>query len=80
MTTKNPNTTSLYELGLGDSVQFTDDIWVLRVPGGWLFTQYFTYETTTHQTCFVPYSNEFNEKSPSIKYQLPPLVMCDDKL
>ena len=60
----NPNTNTLYDLELGDELQFKDDMYALRVPGGWIFTTYdlgaarFTAMTAT----FAPFNNEFMNK------------------
>jgi hypothetical protein len=61
MRTKNPNTFSLYDLNLGEELQFTDDTYALRVPGGWIFTAFRENGTGANDSssCFVPFDNEF---------------------
>ena len=46
---------------LGDELQFTEDSWALRVPGGWIFINYRENGTggTDSSSCFVPFNNEF---------------------
>lgn len=55
---------NLYEMKLGDHQWVSEyDCNVLRVPGGWLFRHY-DHETTICQcSSFVPFNNEFIEKS-----------------
>ena len=62
MTIKNPNSFSLYDLDLGEEIQFSDSTWALRVPGGWIFTSYGEIGSSTSTACFVPFSTEFQSK------------------
>lgn len=61
MATKTPNTFTLYDLEQGDELQFTEDTWALRVPGGWIFTIYREngIGASDSSSCFVPFNNEF---------------------
>lgn len=47
----NINETGLYDLNLHDELQVTDDTYALRVPGGWVYVQYYGDLRTS---CFVP--------------------------
>lgn len=49
----------IYNLGLGEEVRHENVLFV-RVPGGWLCDY---YHTTEPNFVFVPYSEEFKEKS-----------------
>ena len=61
MATLNPNGLTLYDMDLGDELQFTDDTWALRVPGGWIFTSFHENGSGACDSCacFVPFDNEF---------------------
>ena len=56
---KNPNEYSLYDLGLGDSINFDDLMYATRVPGGWIFSEYSEDTGQTMSSCFVPFNDEF---------------------
>lgn len=51
----------MYVLGLGDEMQFTDESFVVRVPGGWVITYYRENGTGAYDmsSCFIPFDNEF---------------------
>lgn len=52
----------LYNLELGEE-DYIDDLLVLRVPGGWLFTILDVDKNRDAiTTTFVPFNNEFQEK------------------
>jgi hypothetical protein len=60
MSLKNPNIDDLWNLEIGDEIQFTDDTYALGVPGGWIFTVYRENGTgaMNSSSCFVPFDNE----------------------
>ena len=53
------NDKDIYELKLHESISVNKDRnIILRVPNGWIYS-FFIENTSTHQTCFVPYNEEF---------------------
>jgi len=46
----------IYEMGLHDTVFLSEDMSILRVPGGWIYTFGIDDNVTS---VFVPFSNEF---------------------
>ena len=52
----------LYDMELHHSIDINDDLSVIRVPGGWLYSyiiQNEKYEVVTSSSSFVPYHEEF---------------------
>jgi len=58
----------IYGMKLNQTEQVDKDVWVRRVPGGWLYET--CVETGTGgyslSTCFVPYDNEFDARNLAI--------------
>ena len=54
---------TIYDLKLHETLELDDDITIIRVPGGWIYTYYSDYynQHKTSSMVFVPYSLEFNE-------------------
>jgi hypothetical protein len=55
---------TIYKLKLGEELQVNSHLAIMRVPGGWIFTQkntYFGAEVDQHieNSTFVPFDNEF---------------------
>lgn len=44
---------NIYKMQLHEEYHYSRDIWILRVPGGWLYN-------TKNISQFVPYDNEFD--------------------
>lgn len=50
---------ALYNMHLHETLEFTEELFATRVPGGWL---YFEHMSTT----FVPFNGEFKEEDKPI--------------
>lgn len=63
--------TQIYELPLhgeyNKSVSITQAVRVLRVPGGWIYTQFYA-KTALQTSVFVPFTQELNKKKPWWKF------------
>jgi hypothetical protein len=51
---------NIYEMGLHESI-WIDGFVILRVAGGWIYTSY-DVNGELHNSMFVPYDNEFQQK------------------
>ena len=51
---ENPLALQIYAMDLGEILNFKDEGWITRVPGGWVLV----YRGATG--IFIPYSDEFN--------------------
>jgi len=54
---------TIYDLELHEELKLIleySPLTILRVPGGWTYTEYHNEKTTT---TFVPYNDEFNPKA-----------------
>jgi hypothetical protein len=49
---------TIYELKLHESMSIDEDLWVLRVPGGWVYRFYEESRNKTERI-FVPFDCEF---------------------
>jgi hypothetical protein len=51
---------NIYEMGLHEFIQIkgVDNMFVLRVPGGWI---YYKASSIGYATTFVPFDNEFQK-------------------
>jgi len=49
----------IYNLKLFEALKVITGVFVIRVPGGWIFEN--TYNTCSVATTFVPYNEEFLE-------------------
>jgi len=59
---KNPK---IYEMQLHDETYLGDDLFVTRVPGGWVYTQVVTEgsgDQNVRFAVFVPFSKEFIDR------------------
>jgi hypothetical protein len=53
---------NMYKLNLHDSIKFSESgLYILRVPGGWIYLQDRANSMGTDLMCFVPFNNEFQE-------------------
>ena len=49
---------TIYELSLHEKLELDTHTTVMRVPGGWIYTNYFGVQGFYHEnSTFVPYSN-----------------------
>jgi hypothetical protein len=55
---------SVYTMGLHQFKHITDGFTVLRVPGGWIYTQY-RLDSNIMTSIFVPFNNEFQKELPN---------------
>lgn len=46
---------NIYSLGYHEQLALNNDLYVLRVPGGWIYC-----DKVYQQNTFVPYNDEFN--------------------
>ena len=51
---QNPLALQIYAMDLGDTITFSPERWLIRVPGGWVL------ESKSIKGIFIPYSDEFN--------------------
>lgn len=55
---------SIYDLKLHEHTYIdSTGIWVVRVPGGWIYNLQISVDEGTDTTVFVPYSTEFKPPS-----------------
>jgi len=50
---------TIYNLELHEILKISPKIWVMRVPGGWIYE----HGSTPFRNLFVPYNDEFNPKA-----------------
>ena len=48
---------SIYDLDLHEEIKVEDNLWAIRVPGGWIYSNGL-FDNKVH-CVFVPYDNEF---------------------
>ena len=51
---------TIYTLGLHEGTN-VGDIWVMRVPGGWIYDCWDMHHDMPKLGTFVPYNNEFQK-------------------
>jgi hypothetical protein len=61
------NKKSIYDLKLHETEEVKIDIWITRVPGGWLY-EYLSSKGDTTFLVFIPYSKEFLEEEKTRAY------------
>ena len=50
---------NIYDLELNELTQIDDYLWVRRVPGGWVYNEFYTSNDDVRgASVFVPYSEE----------------------
>lgn len=57
----------IYKMKLHETLKISDDTWVLRVPGGWIYEVEVNMSAeeshgNTSRIVFVPFNNEFQQK------------------
>jgi hypothetical protein len=53
---------SIYEMHLHQTMKLTNYSDVMRVPGGWVYSQWEDGEASNISQVFVPFNNEFNNE------------------
>ena len=61
METNQNKVDSIYEMNLNDEIKVSDNLYVTRVPGGWIY-QFHRPAASVLEVVFVPYSGEFCKK------------------
>ncbi len=56
---------NIYNMELHDEISLTSNLWVIRVPRGWIYSLMDDNENTVNT--FVPYDNEFQGAKDTIK-------------
>ena len=57
-------TKTIYDLELHEVENLGKHIDIIRVPGGWIYTEIYEYsDGMAMSKCFVPFDNEFMEKN-----------------
>lgn len=57
------DSTEIYQMELHETAYYNNNWEILRVPGGWIYTQYQFDDSidTVNTSTFVPFNNEFQE-------------------
>ena len=53
---------TIYNLGLHQETYISNNVTIMRVPGGWIYTDKYEYSgNASVSKCFVPFDDEFME-------------------
>jgi hypothetical protein len=56
----------IYKMRLHEQLRITDHLYIRRVPGGWIYTEY-NPNSEAENAVFVPFDNGFQSREPTCK-------------